>query len=524
MYSYRCILAAEHPVMPLLRKEKSSLPTMGGAELYCLHMSSTIFEEELGYKARVVDQETIPGAFEAVAMGWAHIFTSAWFPTRDFTFAKYPTLVKLGQVYGGKDRDAYEGWMVSTELARQYNLTHIEDLNNPAVASALDIDGNGRGNVISSPSDWVAAKRNPEILKDYGMTSLYEIEGTTSEEQMLSTIAERLKQGKPALFYMYQPVAFPGDTPITNLATWLKGTESYLPLAFNRTVVRCDLIVNYPDIAKILTRYRIKGSDISWAMGQIADKGDSPKHLSELAQSWIDSHRADVDSWLQGVKGIVPPAKPAGGVLPIAYSPEKEDLFLKLVMDFNLSRPQDVLPIYPLRLDMADMLREAVDGKFAAISPDSSIWLDQLDRMWEQRNPGASPLVGSSTRYALSPIVIAMWENKAKEMGYPSEAIGWQDIMEKASTDPEFKWSHPAATTAPGLLAITAEFYAGADKKADLTTEDLQVETTLDYVKAIEATVDRYGGESEDKVVTRMLALNGLGKTRPFGLNGYQMM
>ncbi len=197
------------------------------------------------------------------------------------------------------------------------------------------------------------------------------------------------------------------------------------------------------------------------------------------------------------------------GSMTVAYSPEKEPLFLKLVEEFNRSRSPDVPSIRAVKSDMADMLEEAVAGRFAAISPDSSVWLAQLDRMWQKRNPGASPLVGYMTRYALSPVVIAMWEGKAREMGYPGATIGWEELMKRASADPGFKWSHPAATTASGLLATTAEFYAGAGKLTKLTKEELEAEDTIEYVKAIEATVQRYGGESEDKVVGRLLEEGG---------------
>jgi Ca-activated chloride channel family protein len=102
-----------------------------------------------------------------------------------------------------------------------------------------------------------------------------------------------------------------------------------------------------------------------------------------------------------------------------------------------------------------------------------------------------------------------MWESMAQEMGHPGADLGWEDLMERATADPEFKWSHPAATTASGLLATTAEFYAGAGKLANLTSEDLEAEATIEYVKSIEATVGRYGGESEDKVVARLLEEGG---------------
>ena len=141
------------------------------------YVLKVILEDELGYTVEIADIGAIPAAFESVASGRTYMFASAWFPARDSTFAKYSNLVKLGQVYGGKGKDAYEGWMVSADIAKRYNLTHVRDLKDREVARALDTDGNGKGNLIGAPSDYVAAKRIPELLQDYGLTDLYEIEG-----------------------------------------------------------------------------------------------------------------------------------------------------------------------------------------------------------------------------------------------------------------------------------------------------------------------------------------------------------
>ena len=191
---------------------------------------------------------------------------------------------------------------MSADIAKRYNLTHVRDLKDREVARALDTDGNGKGNLIGAPSDYVAAKRIPELLQDYGLTDLYEIEGQESNAGFLTSVEDRFRQSKPAFFYMYQPVAFPGDVPVMDRSVWLEGTEAYLPLAFNRTSVRSDFIVNHPKAASILSEYKISGADISQAMGLIAKKGDSSKFLTELARDWINSHRAEVDSWLAAAR------------------------------------------------------------------------------------------------------------------------------------------------------------------------------------------------------------------------------
>ncbi len=199
---------------------------------------------------------------------------------------------------------------------------------------------------------------------------------------------------------------------------------------------------------------------------------------------------------------------PSGATLTVAYSPEKEALFEELVSRFNVEKFKtargETMTVGTVKLEPEAMVERALAGEFQAISPDSSIWLDQLDRDWMEQTGGESPLVGETLRYAVSPVVIAVWEDVARSFGYPESDIGWGDILAKAQRDPSFKWSHPSTSSASGLLATLAEFYAGTGKTRGLTIEDAQQQATLDYVGAIEKTV-RYYGEGEWAVVQQVL-------------------
>ncbi len=191
----------------------------------------------------------------------------------------------------------------------------------------------------------------------------------------------------------------------------------------------------------------------------------------------------------------------------IAYSPEKEDVFVRLVTKFNdqvASADESVVHIEAVRYEPDLMIEAALNGEIQAISPDSSLWLDVLDRQWADRTGSEAPLVGQRERYAISPIVIAMWEDEARAMGYPDRPLGWEDLLNRARSDPDFKWSHPSTSSAAGLLATLAEFYAGAGKTRGLTAEDAQRQATLDYVAAIEKTVHYYG-EGEWAVIQRLM-------------------
>lgn len=194
--------------------------------------------------------------------------------------------------------------------------------------------------------------------------------------------------------------------------------------------------------------------------------------------------------------------------LEVACSPEKRSLFTELIKRFNDAKfetPQGKrIDIQATYLEPESLVEWALEGKCHAVSPDSTIWLTYLDRAWQERRGTDAPLVGETARYAISPVVIAMWEDTARSMGYPDQALGWSDLLTKAQADPDFKWSHPSTSSASGLLATLAEFYAGAGKTRGLTKEDVTSQSTLDYVGAIEKTI-RYYGEGEWAIVEQVL-------------------
>ncbi|MCB0149095.1 MAG: substrate-binding domain-containing protein, partial [Caldilineaceae bacterium] len=204
--------------------------------------------------------------------------------------------------------------------------------------------------------------------------------------------------------------------------------------------------------------------------------------------------------------------------LTIAASPVMAPVLADLAETFNAQaqRAPDgkSLRVSVTPYDPEAMVRTAVQSPpFQAISPDSTLWLDRLEQLWAARaaegaeSEAAMPIgqrrISAQTRYAVSPIVLAAWEDVARRLGWPDQPVSWQDIQQRATQDPDFKWSHANTKHASGLLAVLAEFYAGAGLTRGLTVEAATDPATLEYVKAVEGTV-RFYGENEDQVVEQL--------------------
>jgi Ca-activated chloride channel family protein len=185
-------------------------------------------------------------------------------------------------------------------------------------------------------------------------------------------------------------------------------------------------------------------------------------------------------------------------ILRVAYSPEKEEMFVRLVEDYNQADHQTAdgraLRVHPIRMEPDAMLLGAMNGEFEAMSPDSSIWLHQLDQLHAEQVSDPNAFLVSQTRhYAISPIVIAIWKDAALELGWPDRALGWNSLVNHALANPDFTWSHPSTASASGLLATLAEFYAASGVTRGLTPEDLQKPETIARLQQMEGTVSYYG-------------------------------
>ena len=125
--------------------------------------------------------------------------------------------------------------------------------------------------------------------------------------------------------------------------------------------------------------------------------------------------------------------------ITLLASPEKQGVLAGMVDRFNKSktrvenRPVQITVKYMESGEMLDAVLSG-DEKPVAISPASSTWLAQLNAEWKTLTGQEAPIASNAQQLFVTPIVVGMWDNMARAMGYPSQNLGWTEII-KATLD-----------------------------------------------------------------------------------------
>ena len=216
------------------------------------------------------------------------------------------------------------------------------------------------------------------------------------------------------------------------------------------------------------------------------------------AGNWIAGILAGTSSATSGSGAAFHSGWPTdSAVLAIAVSPSMAETLRERADRFNslrLRTPDGELMRVELETRTSrEMVGESLQQPpYQAVAPDSTLWLELIDRRWAQLfpvEPGSLPTrrVGRSTHFAISPVVIAVHLDAAQRLGWPQQPIGWRDVQAWAALPSEaFKWGHPGPSSTPGIAATMAKFYAGAGITRGLTEENAILPNVIEYVRRAE--------------------------------------
>lgn len=141
-------------------------------------------------------------------------------------------------------------------------------------------------------------------------------------------------------------------------------------------------------------------------------------------------------------------------------------------------------------------------------TPAGSSWVGLLQQRTAARDRPDLVPAGDLPHVAYSPLVIAMPRPMAQALGWPGEAIGWNDIY-ALSNDPAGwgSFGHPEwgafklGKTNPnystsGLNALVGEYFAATGLSSDLSAARIQEPKVKEFVRTVESSVVHYGDTS----------------------------
>lgn len=287
-------------------------PAWTGAQAIA-HLIQEVVETRIGGEA-----ELIPGnnaaIFQAMdeGKGAIDVHPDVWLPNQKSFTDKY--VDGTGNV--ALSENSYEGkqsFCVTKEFSEANGVTSIFDLARPEIASLMDSDGNGKGEIWIGAPGWASANVNQVKVRDYGLMPFME-PVRADQAVMTATVGDSLQKGIGYAFYCYSPHAIWFQHDIVRLEEPAFDAEKYIaiqpdqdPNWFENSKVMTedalkDVQIAYskslsersPAIADLLKNIQLTGEDVSNFAFQI----EGGKDAADVAKEWVAANSDRVDGWL----------------------------------------------------------------------------------------------------------------------------------------------------------------------------------------------------------------------------------
>jgi glycine betaine/proline transport system substrate-binding protein len=200
-------------------------------------------------------------------------------------------LVKAGKINAVADNlsDARIGFATS-KAAYDAGLKTYAD-----IANFKDkLDGKLYGIEPGSGANGTISKMISENTFGLGGFKLIE----SSEQAMLAETAHRIKEGKPVIFFGWQPHPMNVNLPMVYLE---KGNDVFGPNDGGATVVtltRAGYAKDCPNVGRLLSNLKFNSAMENRMMSDILDQGMQP---DAAVRAWMKENPAVVAQWLDGV-------------------------------------------------------------------------------------------------------------------------------------------------------------------------------------------------------------------------------
>ncbi|MEM6667405.1 MAG: glycine betaine ABC transporter substrate-binding protein, partial [Pseudomonadota bacterium] len=276
-------------------------PAWTGAQAIA-HLIQEVVVSRIGGEATLVPGNNA-AIFQAMDAGKGDIdiHPDVWLPNQQSFTDKY--VEGTGNVL--LSENAYEGkqsFCVTKEFSETNNVTSIFDLARPEIASLMDSDGNGKGEIWVGAPGWASANVNQVKVRDYGLEPFME-PVRADQAVMTATVGDSIRKGIGYAFYCYSPHAIWYQYDIVRLEEPPFDPEKYIALQpdqdpdwFEKSKVMTEdalkevqiaysktLADRAPAVADLVANIQLTGEDVSNFAFQI----EGGKDAADVAKEWV---------------------------------------------------------------------------------------------------------------------------------------------------------------------------------------------------------------------------------------------
>ncbi|NET40901.1 glycine betaine/L-proline ABC transporter substrate-binding protein ProX [Okeania sp. SIO2B3] len=274
--------------------------------------------EKLGYKIERPKQIEYPAIYISLANGDLEYSTVYYEPQHNEFFENAGGSEKLEKV-GKLTPDGIQRYEIDKKTADKYNINNLQQLKDPEIAKLFDSDGDGKANLVGCNPGWSC-----EVVINHHLKA-YELEDTVEHNQgqyeiLLADAMTRYQEGKPILYYAYEPhwistVLKPNEdvvsleVPFTSLPASMgnlsekdtspNGKNLGFPLLQQRIVANQKFLESNPVAKRWFELVEIPIVDMNAESLRIKEGEDTPEDILRHAQEWVKNNQQKYDGWLE---------------------------------------------------------------------------------------------------------------------------------------------------------------------------------------------------------------------------------
>ncbi|MDJ1181539.1 glycine betaine/L-proline ABC transporter substrate-binding protein ProX [Roseofilum sp. BLCC_M91] len=276
--------------------------------------------EQLGYQIAPVQRLEYPGIYLSLANGnldYSVIYYSASHNSMFDRAGGDEKIQKLGVLVPIATR----GYQIDKKTAEEYGITNLGQLQDESLARLFDWDGDGKANLAGCNPGWGCASIINHHLEVYGLQEKVEQEQGVYEA-LLNDEITRYQEGKPVLFYAYNPhwisailrpdidtiwlevpfTSLPKNQGLSEAETSFNGKNTGFPGGAQEIVVNPEFAATNPVAKRWLELVEFSLEDMNEISLQIKEGENSPEKISLLAEEWVQENQEQFDRWIAEAK------------------------------------------------------------------------------------------------------------------------------------------------------------------------------------------------------------------------------